>query len=171
MGVEHYTLGRGSLKIGPWVGATPPAAIDLVDVGNVDSFEFELSEELLEHFSKKSGTKVKDKTAVLETGYGVNFVLDEITVANLAMFLKGTIETNVIHANQAIDKEYALEFTTDNPEGDNYKYEFWKLKLSPNGSFSLIGDEWSALSFSGAGLADQVNHAASPHFDATKIVV
>lgn len=167
MGVEHYTLGRGTLKIGAWDGATAPVTME--DVGNCDSFEFELSEERLDHYSKKSGTKVKDKSVALETGYGVNFVLDEITLANLAMFLKGTIATDVIHANQAIDKEYALEFTTANAEGDNYKYEFWKVKLSPNGSFSLIGDEWSALSFSGEGLADQVDHATSPHFDATKL--
>jgi len=167
--VTLYTLGKGILSIGDWSDVTPPVYPgDYVDVGNCPTFDVEVTEEILEHFSSRSGTRVKDKTVILETGFTVTFELDEMSIKNLQMFLKATLQgVNVLLANTVLDKEYGLRFVSDNPAGPNETWEFWRTKLSPNGAFSLIGDDWSLLSFSGEGLADTANHATSPYFNVT----
>ena len=163
-----YALGRGILSIAEWVGETPPSEGDYEDVGNSPRFEVEVTEEKLEHFSSRSGLKVKDKIVTLETGYMLNFDLDEISVANLAKFLKGTLSgSNVILANTALSKEYGCKFISDNPVGENETWEFWKVQLSPGAAFNLISDEWSLMSFTGEGLADETGHPTSPFFTVT----
>ena len=57
-----YTLGKGILTIDVWAGVTPPTP-PLVDVGNCSSFEAEVTEEVLDHFSQRSGVRSKDKVA------------------------------------------------------------------------------------------------------------
>jgi len=164
---QLYALGRGILSIGEWSGDTPPGA--LTDVGNCPRFEVEVTEEKLDHYSSRSGLKVKDKQVVLETGYTLNFDLDEISLLNMRMFLKATVgaTANVLRANTALDKEYALKFVGDKPAGQNETWEFWKCTLSPGGAFNLLSDEWQLLSFTGDGLADSSLHASSPYFDVT----
>lgn len=163
-----YTLGKGVLEIAIWSGAAPGA---YSDVGNCPSMNVLVDEEVLEHFSSRSGAKVKDKEVTLEVGYSGEFDLDEISVANLKMFLRGTLSAtgHKIHAAQALTLEYALKFTSDNAAGPNEIWEFWKAKIKPRGAFSLIGDDWSTLQFAVEGLADTANHATSPYFDVTYV--
>jgi hypothetical protein len=111
--------------------------------------------------------KVKDKTVTLEIGYTVNFDLDEISRANMTMFLRGTLAGHTIAALTALDKEYALYFRSDNPTGENEKWHLWRCRLTPGAAFGLISDEWNVMSFTGEGLADTANHAATPYFDVT----
>ena len=158
-----YTLGRGILSIGEWSGETPPGVY--TDLGNAPSIEVEVTEETLDHYSSREGLKLKDKKVVLETGYTVTFDLDEVSMNNLKIFLKGTIDGNVIMANTALDQEYAIKFVSNNAAGPNETWEFWRCQISPGGAFSLIGDEWLTLSFSAEGLADTDNHATSPYFN------
>jgi hypothetical protein len=161
-----YALGRGIVSIAAWTGTTPPGTLD--DVGNCPRFEVEVTEETLDHFSSRSGTKLKDKQVVIETGYTLNFDLDEWSVANLAMFLKGTVTGgNVVSANTVLDAEYAVAFASDNPAGPNETWEFHRCKLSPGGNMSLISDEWALMTFSGEGLADTANQPTSPYFTVT----
>mgnify|MGYP001814065207 CR=1 FL=1 len=160
-----YTLGRGIVSIGAWSGTTPPGSLS--DVGNSPRFEVEVTEERLDHYSSRSGTRTKDKSVVLETGYTLNFDLDEFAVSNLAMFLMGSISGNVISANTELDKEYSVEFVSDNPVGPNETWEFHRVTLSPGGSLNLISDEWSLMSFTGEGLADSANNPTSPYFTVT----
>lgn len=162
-----YTLGRGVLEIAPWSGATPPSIGDYVDVGNCPKFDVEISEDELDHYSSRAGLKTLDKTVTLQAGYTATFDLDEVSVANMARFLRGTLAGNVIHALTALTKEYALKFTTDNPAGEDQTWELWRCKLTPGGAFSLIGDDWSKMSFTAKGLADVANHASTPYFDVT----
>jgi len=163
---QLYTLGKGVVSIGEWSGDTPPVAYE--DVGNSPSFTVEVTEEKLDHFSSRQGTRLKDKSVVLETGYVLAFDLDEISVANLARFLKATLSgSNVLLANTQLDKEYAVKFVSANPYGENQTWEFWKVQLSPAAAFNLIADEWSLMSFTGEGLADTNNHSSSPFFNVT----
>jgi len=160
-----YTLGRGIVSIEQWTGTTPPA--QLTDVGNSPRFEAEVTEETLDHYSSRSGTRNKDKSVVLETGFTLNFDLDEFAVSNLAIFLMGSISGNVISANTELDKEYSVSFQSDNPSGPNELWEFHRVKLSPGGSLNLISDEWSLMTFSGEGLSDTANNPTSPYFTVT----
>lgn len=161
-----YTLGRGILSMEEWSGSTPP--VSYTDVGNCPRMEVEVTEEKLDHFSSRTGLRQKDKTVVLETGYTLNFDLDEISVRNMQAYLKATLSGgNVLLANMVTDREYALKFVSDNPVGPNEVWEFWRVELSPNGAFSLIGEEYSTLSFTGEGLSDATNHPTSTFFTVT----
>jgi hypothetical protein len=164
-----YTIGRGVLSIGEWTGDTPPTdPSGYTDVGNCPRFEVEVTEEKLDHYSSRSGTRLKDKSVILETGYTINFDLDEISVANMKMFLKATLSgSNVLLANTVLDREFAVKFVGDNPAGPNEKWQFWRVQLSPGGAFGLIADEWSVMSFTGEGLSDTANNPTSPFFTVT----
>jgi hypothetical protein len=158
-------VGKGILSIAQWTGAVIGS---YTDVGNCPRFEFELTESALEHFSSRSGTKEQDMEIVVQTGYTVNFTLDEVSVENMRMFMKGSLSgTRIIYANQNTSTFHALRFESDNPYGPNYKVEFWKCKLTPNGAFSLIGDDWTSMAFTGKGLSDRAGHATSPFFTLT----
>ncbi|MEW6265307.1 MAG: hypothetical protein AB1641_19690 [Thermodesulfobacteriota bacterium] len=161
--VDLYALGRGVV----WIATHTDGVIGTyVDVGNCTNFQLELSEERLDHYSYRTAVKQKDKLFVLESGYKINFDLDELGVQNMVKFLKGTLTANsIIRANQNVDAEWAVKFVSANASGPNYSVECWRLKLSPNGALSLIGDEYIKLSFSGEGLADETGHASSPQFD------
>ena len=162
-----YTLGKGKLWIDDYDDACP--ARSWTDLGNSPRFEVEVTEELLDHYSSMSGSRTLDKTVVLETGYTVAFDLDEFSKNNLQIYLKGQLVGggNKLRANQVTDKEYVLRFVSDNPEGPNETWEFWRVRLSPGGAISLISDEWAMMSFSGKGLSDSVCNTASPYFDVT----
>lgn len=164
---QLYQLGKGIVSIAEWNGDTPPSVSDYRDVGNCPKFDVTVTETKLDHFASRTGVKLKDKTVTLEVGYTVAFNLDEVSMKNLAMFLRGAISGNVISAATALDKEFALKFVSDNAVGENEKWELWRLRLTPGGAFNLISDTWNAMSFSGEGLADSDNHAASPYFDVT----
>jgi hypothetical protein len=164
---ELYQLGRGIVSIAEWTGSTPPSAGDYEDVGNSPRFEAEVTEEKLDHYSSRSGIRVKDKTVTLEVGYALNFDLDEVSMENLARFLRGTISGDVISAATNLEQEYAVKFVSDNPVGENEKWEFWRVRLSPGGAFNLISDEWNLMTFTGEGLADVANHPNTPYFDVT----
>jgi hypothetical protein len=163
--VENYMIGKGVLSIAKWTGGSAGA---YVDVGNCPSFEFEMTEQTLEHFSSRTGLKTQDQETVIESGYTLNFQLDEVSVENLRMFMKATLAgTRTLYANQNVNQQYAIKFVADNPVGPNAVYEFWKVKLTPNGAFSLISDEYNSLSFTGKGLSDVAGHATSPFFTTT----
>lgn len=163
--VDNYMIGKGSLAIAPWNGGVIGT---YSDVGNCPRFDFEMTEQSIEHFSSRQGTKEQDAEVVIQTGYTVNFTLDEISVENLRMFMKATLSgTRILYANQNTSQYYALRFVSDNPTGPNTKFEFWKCKITPNGAFSLISDEFTSMSFSGKGLSDKAGHSTSPFFTAT----
>ena len=162
-----YTLGKGIMYISEYSDACPVA--DWSDLGNCPRLDCEVTEEKLDHYSSRAGTRTKDKSVILETGYTITFDLDEMSVQNLRLYLKASLVGggNVLRANQELDKEWLLKFISDNPAGPNETWEFWRVKLSPAGAFSLISDEWTALSFSGEGLADTDCNSDSPYFDVT----
>lgn len=163
--VGNYTIGKGKIYIGEWSGTTPPSV--WTDLGNAPSVEIEHAVEKLPHYASMSSFKLKDKNIVLQKDYTVNFTLDEISAANLQLFIQATREGDTLHALEASETEYALKFISDNPAGPNRTYEFWKATLSPNGPMSLIGEEWMQMAYVAEGLADTANHSSSPYYDVT----
>lgn len=157
-----YTLGRGIVSLAEWTGETFPTVWR--DVGNCSKFDVEITEEQLVHTSSRSGTKKKDKIAVLETGYNVSFELDEVSVENLAVALKATVSSgSILLANVSLSKEYGIKFVSDNPYGPNQRWIFRKARLAPGAAFPLIGNTWTKLAFKADGLED-ATEAASPFF-------
>jgi len=164
---ELHELGRGKLYIAEWSGGSPGS---YEEVGNCPRFEFEVTEESLPHKESRGGIRTQDKIATIEAGYTLSFDLDEIAAANLAKYVRGEVDASdpyLIHGvtTDGLNKEYAVKFVQDNQEGPNKTLEFWKCKLKPGGAYSVIGDDWSVLPFSGEGLSDKTNHPSSPYFD------
>ena len=161
----NYMIGRGVLSIAEWSGGSIGS---YQDVGNCPKFEMEVTEQTVEHYSSREGTKLMDAEITIQVGYTVNFSLDEIAIKNLQMFLKATNPTtNVLRANMNTAARYAIKFVTNNAVGPNMKFEFWKVKLTPQGAFSLIGDDIAQVSFTGKGLADSTGHSTSPYLTVT----
>ena len=162
---NNLTIPKGILYVAPWVGDTPPVDGDFVDVGNATAVTCEPTRDKLDHYSSRSGTKTKDRTAEISSGYNLNFTLDEVSLANMAMFLRATIsESEFLLANENIGGFYALRFIADNTYGRAYNINCWKVEIAPEGSVNLIGDEWMSMGFSGEGLDDTANHPTSRFF-------
>lgn len=166
-----YLIARGIMSAGAWSGSTPPNwETGLTDLGNAANCTLEPTEEVLDHFSTRTGVRNKDQSVTLEEGYTVEFELDEISLFNIKMFFRATQSGSTIRAMQALSKNYAIKIVQDNPldGGPVWTWKLWKVKLTPNGPFSLIqsGEDWSTMSFTGEGLSDSTNHASSPYFDA-----
>lgn len=67
------------------------------DLGNIvgDSLTVSRDTEELEHFSNRSGTRLKDKVITIEEAVQFDFNLDEIVIENLRFFFKGGSLTSV----------------------------------------------------------------------------
>lgn len=154
-----YTLGRGVMEIATY------GSESYSDVGNCPEFKIKVKEEKLEHKSYRAAIRALDKTVVLESGYEGSFKLDEISVANLNRFVKGTISNNTIRAVTLANQEYSLKFTAMNPVGERFLWTFHRLTLENKGELDLIGDKWTELEFQVNGLSDYENNPTSPFFD------
>jgi hypothetical protein len=164
--VDNYMIGKGVLLIAPFSDSLVDA--DFIDVGNCPRFEFELSEQSIPHVSSRNRVSEEDAEFVIRTGYSVNFTLDEFSINNMKMFLRGNLYgVNHIHAGQDLTGRFALRFISNNSAGPDIRYDFHKCKLSPNGALSLITEDYGAMSFAGKGLADRENNPSSPFFNAT----
>jgi hypothetical protein len=160
--VENLTIGKGILSIAEFSGGVPGAYSDL---GEVPSIELEQQVERLPYLSSRSGTKLKVKNPVVMTQYNLTFTMSEFATQNLQKYLMASLSAGALQMFGNIEGEFALRFVEDNPSGPNRIWNFWKGTLIPNGSLQLIGEDWRAMSLRFEGLADTVNHAASPYSD------
>ena len=155
---ELLTLGKGVISVAEWSDGSPGA---WRDVGEAPEFNVEVTAEMLDYLSNRSGSGTLVKQGLLTRGYTINFSLSEIGLKNLEMYLMGTKSGNTIHGLtiNGAKKEFAIKFVQNNPEGQNGTWEFWKAKIRPNGAAQLIGQEWMTLPHVAQGLADTVNHS------------
>uniref|UniRef100_A0A7V4G8I3 Major tail protein n=1 Tax=Desulfobacca acetoxidans TaxID=60893 RepID=A0A7V4G8I3_9BACT len=65
------------------------------DLGNITDLDLETGTEELEHFSNRSGKRLKDKVIVLEEKLTVKFKFDEPVIENLRYYFKGGDIENV----------------------------------------------------------------------------
>jgi len=161
-----YELGSGELYIGEWSGDTPP--VDWTHLGYVEEFSVEDTEETFPNYEDVGRQKILNQVVVVIVGYEVAFTLGEASVQNLQLFMRGSLENNhIIHAGQALGKEYALKFVPDYALGPSKTWEFWKVALRPGGPLNLISDDIISMPFLGIGLTDATNHPSSPLYDVT----
>lgn len=159
---ELYTIGRGILYIAEIVAG---AVGSYSNVGNVVNFSYQPTEQSIEHFCSQTAEMLQDDEQSIQSGCNLSFALDQISVANMKMFLRGSLSgTNVILGNQDLGKRYALRFESDNLAGPDTRVDFWKVKLTPNGAINLIDNKYQELSFTGKCLADTTNHPTSPFY-------
>ena len=165
---KNYTILKGIFRIAEFSGGVPGAYMDM---GNAVRAELEPVVERLPHYANRSGFRVKDANPVISSEYNLRITLDEHAAVNLKKFLMGEMSglaINVLDAD-AMDKEYAISFTEDNPAGPNKVWNFWKGTIGPNGPLQLVGDgtAWAEMEYLFAGLSDTANHPESPYATVT----
>lgn len=112
--VENYTV-PGGVKL--WFDAGAGER----DLGNITEVDIEGGTEELEHFSNRSGKRLKDKVIVLEEKLTLKFKFDEPVIENLKYYFKGgNIENLSPGTGIVTDLELALAGTVLRSVGQYY---------------------------------------------------
>ena len=112
--VENYTV-PGGVKL--WFDAGTGDR----DLGNITEVDIEGGTEELEHFSNRSGKRLKDKVIVLEEKLTLKFKFDEPVIENLKYYFKGgNIENLSPGTGIVTDLELALAGTVLRSVGQYY---------------------------------------------------
>lgn len=125
LNIGNQTLGRGKLYVSTFISGThTPAGWRFI--GNVPSFNLNVQQSKLDHFSSTGGVKVKDKSVVLQTDITGTLNLDDINNENLALFFLGSqsviTQTSATSQTETFSNvvqgySYKLGLTTSNPTG------------------------------------------------------
>jgi hypothetical protein len=146
--VDEYYIGKGILTAKPVGGA------DWIDVGNVPEIEFTPNIDTLPHNSARAGTRVRDKTVVLEKGGELRIVFDEWTSFNMSIMLLGeeeedpadTFDIDILSLAQF---SAAIRFQGKNDIGPRWNFEFLRVDFVPSGSLNLISEEFGQIEVTG----------------------
>ena len=97
MGVKHdtkyYTIGKGKLL---W---KPDALAGFEDMGNVSKVEITEEIETLEHFSSRTGLKLRDLYAVTSLKANGSFTFDSIHIENLMKYFMASSKTTTAQSS------------------------------------------------------------------------
>jgi hypothetical protein len=154
--IGNYYIGKGIVSI-KLLGET-----QFVDCGNVPVFEFQAKVTQLDHFSSRTGVRVKDFTAVIEIAGTLTMQLEELTARNMGFALLGlptggpspVPDTIQVFSNPVIYG--AVKFVGTNDIGPLWTVTFPLVKLSPSKALSLIANTWGTVDLEGDVLYDQV---------------
>lgn len=154
--IGNYYIGRGILSI-KLLGEEV-----YTDCGNVPTFEFQAKVTQLDHYSSRTGVKVKDFTAVIEISGSLTIVMEEFTARNMGFALLGIPTGGESPEDETIDIFSspviygAVQFVGDNDVGPNWTHQFPLVQLSPNKALALIsGNTWGTIDLMGDVLYDQ----------------
>lgn len=87
-------LGRGALFFAA-LDPTTKKPLGFRHLGNCTAFGVNVTSELLEHFSSRTGVRSVDREIILSQKFGLTLTLDEINFQNLALFSSGTATAGV----------------------------------------------------------------------------
>lgn len=154
--IGNYYIGKGicSIKL---LGET-----QYVDCGNVPVFEFQAKVTQLDHFSSRTGVRVKDFVAVIEIAGTLTMQLEELTARNMGFALLGLPTGGPSPTPDSIDIFSspviygAVKFVGTNIIGPVWTINFPLVKLSPSKALSLIANTWGTIDLEGDVLYDQV---------------
>jgi hypothetical protein len=165
-----FRLGKGIVKFDRFDENGLPTG--LRDLGNVPSLTITPTEEVIEHYTSREGTKVLDTIIPVSIKATFKFTLEEFDRENLRMALFGSTGSWAIHGLTSFIVEGLLDFWPTNEQGPKYHLQVWKARLRPTGDIGLIDDTaLGKLDFEFVAQNDAANHPppASPYFDYTLI--
>jgi hypothetical protein len=154
--IGNYYIGKGIVSI-KLLGESV-----FTDCGNVPQFEFMAKVTQLDHFSSRTGVRVKDFTAVIELAGTLTMQLEELTARNMGLALLGlptggpspAPDTINIFSNPVIYG--SVKFVGTNDIGPVWTVNFPLVKLSPNKALGLIANTWGVIDLDGDVLFDQL---------------
>jgi hypothetical protein len=154
--IGNYYIGKGIVSI-KLLGET-----QYVDCGNVPQFEFQAKVTQLDHFSSRTGVRVKDFTAVVEIAGSLTIQMEELTARNMGFALLGlptggpspVPDSIQIFSSPVIYG--AVQFKGTNLIGPVWTINFPLVKLSPSKALGLIQNTWGTIDLEGDVLYDQV---------------
>lgn len=154
--IGNYYIGKGIVSI-KLLGESV-----FTDCGNVPQFEFLAKVTQLDHFSSRTGVRVKDFTAVIELAGTLTMQLEELTARNMGFALLGlptggpspSPDTISIFSNPVIYG--SVKFVGTNSIGPNWTVNFPLVKLSPSKALGLIANTWGVIDLDGDVLFDQL---------------
>lgn len=101
--------------------------------------------------------KVGATTKTVTTDYTVDLTLGRVYIVVgggiadddvvLVTYTKAAVSREVIKSASGATIDGALKWVAKNPKGPVRDVYFPSCRLSPNGEFQLLGDEWQAMSF------------------------
>jgi hypothetical protein len=143
--IQNYHIGKGIVSF------QEDGQSEFLDLGNAPSFLWSPKVEKKEHFSSREGVKVKDFTAITQTGATIKLVLDEINPDNIAIFTLGVKSTAVagvvsISAFKKTEVAGIIKVEGTNDIGQHVDYT-GRISVTPSGDFAFISDkdDFSAL--------------------------
>lgn len=143
----NYFVGKGTIAFTPTGGSQR-------DLGNAPEIELTPEIEKLDHFSSRAGVRSKDRSIVLEKSATLRVVLDEITTANLALALLGTVTTNTagqetmeIFADSEITG--AIQIVGTNDVGNKFTIDLPSVSFQPSAGVNFISDEFGTIEITG----------------------
>jgi len=125
MSSQNLILGRGKVYFDIY-GADGVTLTGRRYIGNTPEMQLDITATQLAHYSMDAGLKVKDDNVILELDRKGTFKTDEVSDANMSLFLIGQLQTQVqtlsASATSAIllakkDRYYQLGVTPGNPSG------------------------------------------------------
>lgn len=152
--VDNYFIGKGIVKFAVAGGTT------YVDLGNCPEVEWTPTVDKLDHFSSRTGIRVKDLSVVREKSATVRVVMEELTPHNLGIALMGEVTTGTPPAPTSIDIfslseiRGALRFIGQNDVGAKVQYDWPNVSIIPTSSINLISEEWGSMEITADVLAD-----------------
>lgn len=99
-------------------------------------------------------------TLVAGTDYAVDLTLarleiltGSVTISNgddltVDYTLDASSRSQIVSSSTAAGTKGALRYVADNPEGTNRDFYMPYVELTPNGDYSMIGEEWQTMEFS-----------------------
>lgn len=103
---KNYTLGRGKLYFGQFRPGTQTPRGERY-LGNSPDLSFNATQETLDHYYSDGGIREKDASVILQQDYAGAFVLDDINMANLAMFFLGEAMSVTTDTRTVTDEAFA----------------------------------------------------------------
>lgn len=124
-------------------------------LGNVVTGEFGSDITFLDHFTAKTGSRVKDRSVVQEISITYNLTLDEPCVENMNFFmLGGAVTTSAGPPAKKTFKPYTvLErnggalIAAVSDTGNEWVWTVRKATFKPDGTFTYNAEDWSQFAF------------------------
>ena len=125
----QYTIGRGVVTVGG------------VDIGNCPTFAFKQSNKTKQRFRAVAGVRYPMDSIVTDASASIEFTLDDWNSNALTLAKAGAVGAAVV-------------ITQTNDVGPRKTWTFSKVNIPPSDAMTVIGDDWSTMSFTGEVLFD-----------------